>query len=328
MPGGPERVTYYVLGTADSADFAKAEALATLLQARLPSIDCEAVPVTPADWSAEYDSVCRQRSFAPAKALHPLVWTGTGALVGDLAAFRTECRAKYSVELADDALPWAEIAKENMAAHTMLKEGSLPTAQLAPGAPGAAVCEELLAGHERYRSGVGAGASLRAVDGVAATALVLNPVEVEPRVLFDQPEDAVFVVPCVFGAIDDLTIGNLEHGALTLHARALAVIGSDSPELRVALRAAQARLAMRDEPLPQAVAEAVDRMMPAMLRVLAVATPDCDEAELLEIALEEYVREACDELLRASPLLAELFKRGKFDILRLAYAPGRGLWRV
>lgn len=239
-----------------------------------------------------------------------------------------ECKLKYGVELADDALPWREVARDNWETQKAIQEGTLPTAQLPPDAPGAAVCEELLAAHERYVSGVGSGNSLRAVDDVAATVLMLHPLGVEPRALFDQPEDALFVVPCKGGAIDDLIIGNLEHGAVSLHAHALAIVGCDSPEMRVALGAARARIAMREEPLPQPAAEGVERLMPALLRVLGVAAPGCDEAELVEIAVEECVREACDEVLRASPLLAELVRRGKLAVLRLAYAQSSGLRRV
>lgn len=304
------RMSYHVLGLADSVEFAKAEALASLLQASLPLISCEAQPVLRSDWQAEYAAICAENGFTPEEALQPIVWTGTRVLVGDLQAFATECKVKYGIELPEDALSWTEVAAENLEAHVMLKEGKLPTAQLPKGVPGAAICEELLASHERYLSGLGAGTSLRAVDGVAATILMLHPIDTEPRVLLDQPEDALFVVPCKDGVIDDLIIGNLEHGALSLNARALIMIGSDSSVLRSTIKAAQARLAMRDEPLAQPTAEAVKALLPAMLRVLNVVTPGCSESELLDVAIEESIREACDEVLRVSPVLGELVKRG------------------
>jgi hypothetical protein len=322
------RMCYHILGKCDSEDFGKAEALASLLQSRLPAIACEVQSILPSNWKAEYSEACTRWGLEPQEELQPLVWTDTGTLVGDLSDFVVECKLKYGVDIAEDALPWRMVARQNWDAQKAIEEGTLPTAQLPTGAPGAAVCEELLAAHERYVSGVGLGHSLRAVDGVAATVLMLHPLGVEPCAMFDQPEDALFVIPCKGGAIDDLIIGNLEHGAVSLHAHALAIVGCDSPEMRVALQAASARISNRDEPLPQHVAKGVEKLMPALLRVLGVASPGCDEAELVEIAVEECVREACDEVLRASPLLSELVRRGKLAVLRLAYAEGSGLRRV
>ena len=56
--------------------------------------------------------------------------------------------------------------------------------------------------------------------------------------------------------------------------------------------------------------------MPAMSRALAVAPPGADDEAVFAIAVEEWVRECSDELMRQSAVLAELSARGELLVQR------------
>ena len=106
------------------------------------------------------------------------------------------------------------------------------------------------------------------------------------------------------------------------NARAL---GAPTAELGTYVQAARdARLA-RDAPLTEGGQAVLDRMLPALARVLAVAPPRLSAREVEALCLEEWVRECCDELLRQSPVLSELAARGALHIERGAFTSGGAL---
>ena len=111
-------------------------------------------------------------------------------------------------------------------------------------------------------------------------------------------------------------MGNAEHGCIAHKTKALLLLASPTPELQMYMQAAQDLRDANDAPLASCHGAVLQTMLPALSRVLAVAPPRCAPAALALLGLEEYVREACDELLRQSPVLSELRSRHELHLER------------
>ena len=159
----------------------------------------------------------------------------------------------------------------------------------------------------------------------AATVLELTPLPAPAHVLLGCPEESLFVVPCTPVGIEELVQGNAEFGCIRHKTRLLVLLGAPTAELGTYVQAARdARLA-RDSPLSEGQQAVLDRMLPALGRVLAVAPPRLAAREVEALCLEEWVRECSDELLRQSPVLSQLAARGAIHIERAAFTAGGAL---
>ena len=152
MAAEKSAVTYFVAGKANDDSFAKAEHLAEVLMSSLPSATCHVLPTLPDAWPALSKSTCARLGC---KEVHPLVWTGSGRMVGSLVEFERECLAKYNLKVEASIRPsqWSKIAEEN-AAHAATLAASGATGALIPEGAGAGrgarISEALLDGHRRF----------------------------------------------------------------------------------------------------------------------------------------------------------------------------------
>ena len=129
---------------------------------------------------------------------------------------------------------------------------------------------------------------------------------------------ALFVVPCTPVGIDLLAVGNVEHGCMSLGARALLVIGALTAEFPLYMQALKDEALAKDTPLQPAEAAVLASMRAALSRTLSVAPIRCSPAEVERLCLEEWIREASDVLLSESAILAELRGRDELHVMRLA----------
>ena len=134
--------------------------------------------------------------------------------------------------------------------------------------------------------------------------------------LLDCSESSLVVVPCTPAGIEELAVGNAEHACIARKAKALMLLASPTDDLLMYMKAARDTRDTNDAPLAAPQAAVLQNMLPALARVLAVASPRCSPNQIAELGLEEHVREACDELLRQSPVLKELKARGELHIER------------
>ena len=263
---------YNVAGPADDEDFAQAEYLAEMLMVALPSIKCTLYPIMPDDWTA---FVSEKAGFLGCKQRAPLVWMSSGAVVGGLPEFAAEVDKKYGLRITGiDYDTWTKVAKENHAA-AIKAEKNLPEPRIGgPGAgPGAArgeaVAEELVIGNARYLEGADASSSTNALGPLAepaAAVLCLTPLPQPAHVLLGCAESAVYVVPCTPAGIEELAVGNAEHAAIALKAKALLLLASPTAELATYVSAAKAAAAGMDMPLAPSKAAALHQMLPALSR--------------------------------------------------------------
>ena len=320
-----EPLVYFVAGPADDEDYAQAEYLAEMLMVSLPSIKCELLPIMPDAWPAYVAEKCVSLGC---KQRAPLVWMSSGVVVGGFPEFAGECEKKYGVRIQGvDYSVWPKVAKENIAAAKKAlanaPEPIIGSAGTGTGAArGEAVAEELITGNARYletASGVEPSSSTRALGQLAEPAAVvvcLTPLPHPAHELLGCSAANLFVVPCTPIGIEPLAVGNAEHGAIALKAKAVMLLAAGSAEFEAHVQATRdARLA-KDAPLPSGQSAVLQHMLPALARVLAVAPPRCTAAEVTQLCLEEYVRESADELLAQSPVLAQLHARAELHIER------------
>merc|ERR1719446_205913 len=135
--------SYSVLGRADSTEFAKAEYLTDLLKARLPAVTCHVHRVSPEEWEEACTAVCQKLGVARS---HPLIWSGSGTLVGALGDCELMCERKYGVHIpATDAagrpFDWDQRAAENQ---EHLSTSKQPPPAIEMPATAAAVSDSLL----------------------------------------------------------------------------------------------------------------------------------------------------------------------------------------
>lgn len=88
------QVEYFIAGPADDDDYAQAEYLAEMLMVSLPSIKCTLMAILPDDWST---FVAEKAGYLGCKQRAPLVWMASGAVVGGLPEWASECEKKYAV---------------------------------------------------------------------------------------------------------------------------------------------------------------------------------------------------------------------------------------
>ncbi len=322
-------MTYYLAGIADDDDFVRAEALGELLMASL-NVAVEMRPMSADAWDAFIDE--QSAELGCARRTHPFVWTDTGRAVGGRPDFDRECTAKYGLRAPEDG-DWRGIARENakQLARTKPAGGAKkPPPPIETPLDGADVTDTLLAGHARWAkraqaAGGAAGAFREGFDGMAATVVLLSPLSrsepLAPHEVFDVDAHALFVVPCAEGVIDELVVGNAEHGVMALGTRALLVLGGDCDDLRLAITAGRAQLAMRDAPVSATQQAVIDRYATPVARALAVAPPGASDDQVAAIALQEWVRHSADRLICHSPMLAELIARGTLHVTKAACHP-------
>lgn len=217
---------------------------------------------------------------------------------------------------------WRRVAAENLAAAEHRANGTVQPpigASAARGVDaGVAVCDALLLGNARYCAGdtstVGSDGAKLAVH--AATVLALTPLPAPAPALLGCDATSLFVVPCTPVGLEELAVGNVEHGVMALHSRVVVLLAAPTPELGALVQAARELPRARDAPMPAAQATVFERMRPALSRTLAVAPSTCSAAELERLCLEEWVRECADELERQSVVLAQLIARGAVHVER------------
>ncbi|KAL1527451.1 hypothetical protein AB1Y20_016116 [Prymnesium parvum] len=313
---------YFLAGRADSEDFARAEHLAETLMTAVPNVKCRVIPVLPEQWDKYSKKLCGRLGCA---LQHPLVWSATGKLVGNLTDFIELTELKYSVTLDPEVKDetWRKIAKANLAALRLKVSGARP--DLAPtgsgGERGAAVGEGLMQGHKRYLEGK-PGAPYNA-NGLCAAVLTLGKLPAPVYQMLDCPDTAVVVVPCGPMGVDSNAAKAAEALVFKGGCRSIFIIGNHTDELALSLQSTTAQLASIDAPLPAQERALVARMMPAIARMLAVAPPSCSEEDRLTLALEEWVREGQDDLFKESPALSELYMRQGLHVTRCAFHGGR-----
>lgn len=89
--------TYYVVGPADSMDYAKMEYLGELIMHNLADVSCTFHRSHPAEWPEYAKRVCAKFGFAKYADGHsPFAYTGAGYLVGGLVEFNDDVRAHAS----------------------------------------------------------------------------------------------------------------------------------------------------------------------------------------------------------------------------------------
>ena len=137
-----------------------------------------------------------------------------------------------------------------------------------------------------------------------------------PPQLLDTPKQNLFVLPCPTPKLDAIAVGNIEHAVMVLGCRSLWLIAAESAEVAAALEGVKASLAGKDVPLAPGPRASVEVFRHAMERLLAVADPAASDAELNQLALQEWVRECQDELMHESAVLHELQLSGGLHIVR------------
>lgn len=323
---------YLLAGPADDADYAQSEYLAELLMSSLPSVKCTFKPILPEQWSSFVE---KQSGFLGCKPRAPLIWMGSGVVIGGFTEFAAECDAKYGVAIKGvEASRWSRVAQENLAAAQKKALGA-PEPVVGDGASGAAlgakVCEALLLGNERYLLRDGETGSLASyappvpMTAPSATVLALTSLPAPAHSLLDCDEGSLFVVPCTAAGIEELAVGNVEYGVVSRHTKAILILAAVTPEFSAYVRAAKHVLSATDAPLPPEQAEVLECMMPALARTLAIAPPHCTPDEVDALCVEEWVRECAEELLRQSGVLAELAARESVLIQRASIAPDGSL---
>ena len=92
----PPAPLYYVAGSAEDEDFAKAEHLAEMLMSALPGIKCRIIPVLPEQWDQYLEKLCSKLG-CPGRM--PMIWTGSGKAVGGIFDFQQMVEIKYDIKL-------------------------------------------------------------------------------------------------------------------------------------------------------------------------------------------------------------------------------------
>ena len=313
-------ITYHIAGPADDEDFAQAEYLAETLMTSLQGVHCVMHTVLPDKWPDFIKQKCAELGC---ERRAPLVWMDLGHVVGGLPDFSREVEVKYGIHIKHiEYALWPKIAAQNLEAAQEAALISRPDEAPSSGAErGALVSEALLQGNERYLglsnpafppAPLGAGCP-------AAAVLELTALPAPAHELLGCVREALSVVPCTPVGLELLAVGNLEHAVLAHGAKALLVIGAPSDELGEQVRAcALAAAGGADAPASRSEAAALEAMAPALMRVISVAPAGTPPALLETLCLHEWVRHTADQLLRASPVLAELHARAGFRLERLA----------
>ena len=148
---------------------------------------------------------------------------------------------------------------------------------------GLAVSELLLEGNVRYVGG-SLPSSLELAEGVMATVLTLAPLPAEAHVLLGCAASSIFVVQSIPSGVEMLAVGNVEHGVMSLGTAGVIVLAAATEDLPLFVQAARDQLQAKDCPLPIAQLTVLERMMPALARTLAVASPRLKPAEVLSCA--------------------------------------------
>ncbi len=143
-----------------------------------------------------------------------------------------------------------------------------------------------------------------------ATVLSCSDSRVPPEIIFDQGLGDVFVVRVAGNVIDDVGLGSIEYGVEHLHTPLLVVLGHSR------CGAVTAALDAQGEPEGN-IGAILKKIKPAVEK--AKASGKKEKAEVLDLAIQENVRNVRADLLKRSKIVEELNHAGKLKIVLAEY---------
>jgi len=152
-----------------------------------------------------------------------------------------------------------------------------------------------------------------------AIVLTCSDSRVAPELLFDQGLGDVFVIRVAGNVVDDITLGSIEYAAEHLHAPLLLILGHQS------CGAVKAALGATGEPEGN-IGAILKKIMPAAEKAKAAGRKD--EAETLDMAVQENIKDVYADVMAKSPVIKELAEGGKLKVMMGEYYLDSGRVKV
>ena len=135
-----------------------------------------------------------------------------------------------------------------------------------------------------------------------AVVVTCSDSRVAPELLYDQGLGDIFVIRVAGNVVDPISLGSIEYAAEHLHAPLVVVLGHSS------CGAVKAALEAKGEPEGN-IGEIVKKIMPAVEKAKSAGKKD--EAETLDLAVQENVKNVYAEIMAKSPVIKEMVESGK-----------------
>lgn len=139
-----------------------------------------------------------------------------------------------------------------------------------------------------------------------AVILACSDSRVAPELLFDQGIGDLFVIRAAGNVVDKIALGSMEYAIEHLHCPLLLVLGHQS--------CGAVKAALESSGSPEGnIGEIVKKIKPAAIRAKNAGLPD--QAELLDLAVQENIRNVYQEILEKSGVVKEGVEEGKLKVL-------------
>ena len=135
-----------------------------------------------------------------------------------------------------------------------------------------------------------------------AVVVTCSDSRVAPELLYDQGLGDIFVIRVAGNVVDPISLGSIEYAVEHLHSPLVVVLGHSS------CGAVKAAYEAKGEPEGN-IGEIVKKIMPAVEKAKAAGKKD--EAETLDLAVQENVKNVYAEILAKSPVIKEMVESGK-----------------
>src|SRR3990172_173833 len=141
-----------------------------------------------------------------------------------------------------------------------------------------------------------------------ATVLTCSDSRVAPEIVFDRGLGEIFVVRLAGNVVDPLSLGSIEYSAEHLHTPLLVILGHQY------CGAVKAALEAKGKPEGN-IGKILKKIAPAVLKAKKAGKKD--DAETLDLAVQENVRNVYDEIMKKSPIVKELVHEGKLKVVKI-----------
>lgn len=157
-------------------------------------------------------------------------------------------------------------------------------------------------------------------DHAIATILSCSDSRVPVELIFDQGIMDLFVVRTAGQAVDDAALASLEYGMLHVHTPLLVVLGHSGCG---AVTATLNMVANGAKPAEPSLVNLLEGIAPAV-RSAMEQNAGAGKEKLLDMAIEENVRQIIQSLFQRSPDIKRGVAEGSFDVVGAIYDLGDG----
>ena len=157
-------------------------------------------------------------------------------------------------------------------------------------------------------------------DHAIATVLSCSDSRVPVELIFDAGIMDLFVVRTAGHALDDAALASLEYGMLHVHTPLMVVLGHSGCG---AVTATLEMVTEGSKPAEPSLVSLLEGIAPAVHGAMAQRS-DAGKDELLDLAIEENVRNTIQMLFQRSPAIKKGVEQGDFHVVGAIYDLGEG----